>query len=312
MGFPIEFDQYISPDGEVYKFNNNIDQFVLPPSFSGYGLPQITYRTQRGPFQDGVTPLGFVLNPRIVLLVHRRNGRDRDDFWNNRSDLLDKIRPNRQTINSFQTGTLRKILPNGSRRDLNVFINSVLEISTSSRNRWDEWSFQVPVQFIAHDPLFFNPTEASITASLSSGTELTFSITFDNSGIVFGTDALNFSSTINYIGTYKTFPTIVITGPIDNPLIQNITTQEKIELNKNLSLGEVVTITLGTGNKTVTDAVGNNLIGSLSTDSDLVSFHIAPDPEAEDGMNIINVGGANAQAGVTSVVISYNDKYIGI
>ena len=68
----IEFDEYVSPDDETYKFRDGIQKFVLSGT-NGLGLPRINYRTQRGPFQNGQTVLGFTLEPRILTLVHRRN-----------------------------------------------------------------------------------------------------------------------------------------------------------------------------------------------------------------------------------------------
>jgi hypothetical protein len=49
----------------------------------------------------------------------------------------------------------------------------------------------------------------------------------------------------------------------------------------------------------------------LTSDSDLASFHIAPDPEVENGDNVIVLEGTATDAG-TAVRIKYYDRYIGI
>ena len=80
-----------------------------------------------------------------------------------------------------------------------------------------------------------------------------------------------------------------------------------------ISAGETVTINLAYGNKSVTSDIAGNLIGALKDDGeDLVGFYLAPDPEASGGVNALNVVGASAIVGTTSVEIAYYTRYIGI
>ena len=116
---------------------------------------------------------------------------------------------------------------------------------------------------------------------------------------------------ISYPGTWLALPTIVIAGRIDDPRIDNVTTGEKIELDLNIPNGRTVTIDLTEGVKTVTDDLGTNLIGAVSSDSDLATFHIAPDPEATGGINAMRLRGSNA-SGNTSVQIRYFVRYFGV
>ena len=83
-------------------------------------------------------------------------------------------------------------------------------------------------------------------------------------------------------------------------------------LDYNIAAGEIVTISTEYGNKTVTNEDGDNLIGTLTTDSDLATFNIAPDPTASDGENVIRVQGAGADSAVTNMVVKYYNRYIGI
>ena len=48
----LEFNQYISPDGKVYDFDNKVDKFIYP--MANLGMAPIRYITQRGPFQNDV------------------------------------------------------------------------------------------------------------------------------------------------------------------------------------------------------------------------------------------------------------------
>lgn len=303
---PREFTLYISPDGKEYHFNTHLDKFMYP--VTGLGMAPIEYLTQRSPFQHGETLLNYFLQPRVIQLIHRRNAPGRDALWNIRSDIINHLRPNRQTANSLNTGVLRKIYPSGEMRDISVLIQAGPSFDPN-QGQWDEWSFQDTIRFIAFDPTFFDPTSISNTWSVSRIAELTFPITFP---IRFGTGDMRETKTILYTGTWLAYPTFVITGPITGPLIANLTTGETIQVNYIVSAGETVTISLEYGNKSVVNNLGTNLIGSISVDSDMATFHMAPDPEAPGGENQIRISGSGVQYGTTQVAMTYNTRYIGI
>ena len=308
MNRQIEFDQLITVDGETYRFNNKQDKFVW--GITGQGMPPIEYRTQRGPFQDGETPLGFVLRPRSIGLIHRYNNCNRQGYWDNRSELMDILRPNRQLPGQFQGAVLRKILPNGDKRDLCVFIDSGPNFRGSNRNTWDEFSVQEALRFIAHDPTFFDPDKNVQDLTLPTSGEDEWALPFEFS-IQFSSDGSAQTDTVMYDGTYKSYPTIIMQGPLTNPVVQNISTGEKIKLETTITDNTTVTISLEPGNKTIFDDLGNNLIGFLTTDSDLATFHLAPDPEVTDGANLFGVAASAIDAG-SRIAIEWFTRYIGI
>lgn len=303
----IEFDLLITPDGKTYRFNNRIDKFVW--GLGGQAIPPIDYITQRGPFQDGETVLDFRLEPRVIQLVHRRNSCSREEYWENRADLLDYLRPNRWTSSTCPTFVLRKILPTGEKRDIQVVYQDGIGFRGSELGMWDEFNIQEPIRFIAHDPLFYNPNENIDTLVLGTiDDELDFPIEFP---ILFGRTESVPIFALTYTGTYKTYPQIIFTGPMENPVIKNITTNERIELETTIAANRTVIIDTTFGNKTIVDDFGNNLIGALTTDSDFATFHIAPDPEATDGENEFGFT-AKGKTSDTEVIIRYFTKYIGI
>jgi hypothetical protein len=172
---------------------------------------------------------------------------------------------------------------------------------------WDEFAIQEVLRFIAHDPLFFDPTEVVASFTLGVSGDLVFPITFP---IEFGSGVILDTLNLTYVGTWSTLPTIVIVGPIENPVITNVTTGEKLQFNVDIASGRTITIDLAYGAKTVVDDLGNNLIGNLSADSNLATWHLAPDPEAPDGLNVITLTGLNP-TGATSVQIRYFTRYYG-
>lgn len=300
-----EFDIYIAPDGEEFSLNDWYGTWLL--SGDGFGMPPIDYKTTRGPFQHGETPIDFFLRPRVIQFQFRVQECTRARYYTLRNKTLNYLRPNRQLVNTFNAGVLRKILADGRKRDINVLVDEGPTFPFSN-DSWDEWGSFNTLRFIAHDPTYFDPELEEISASASEATELVFPITFP---ITFGPTIINEDVVITYTGTWMSLPTIVITGPLGNPRVENLATGEFIELEYNVPAGKVVTIDLRYGVKTVTDDSGTNLVGTVTSDSDLVTFHIATDPEAAGGVNTIRFSGAGATED-TEIKLQYYTRYIGI
>ncbi|KKN66977.1 hypothetical protein LCGC14_0466570 [marine sediment metagenome] len=314
--FP-EYNQYIASDGTVLDFESE-DKFLT--SWEGWGLPPIEYITQRGPTQHGATVVDFRLQTRIVQMVLRNNGCSRYDYWEDRSTLIDAIRPNRHNLNAFGPGVLRKYLPDGSIRDLDVLIQKGPIFQSKKGRLWDEHGFTEPLRFIAHNPIIYDPVEVCLEWTLATSDQLVFDTSFGSlifhkdgvgDGLRFGSDVIDSDRIVSYVGTWFTFPTIEITGPLSGFIITNLATNQFIRLNYVISAGEVVTIGLQYGNKVVQNNLGISLIGTVTTDSNLVDFHIAERPIAPNGINTLRVlgGGANVN---TAVQVAYFTKYIGI
>ena len=303
--FP-EYDVFIAPDGEELQFNRLADRFVQ--SFEGYGMSPIKYVEQQGALQHGTTIYDYKLQRRIIQWTIRQNGCSRWDYWEKRALSLDMLRPNRHTLNNFGPGKLRKFLPDGTMRDLDVHLERG-PMFASPTAYWDEWGFTEILRFIAPDPTFYDPTVLDVSASLAvAPLELEFPITFP---IEFGDSLISDTSNVNYLGTWLTYPTIVITGPVSGFQITNTATGEVITLSHEIPAGDTVTISLQYGDKSVENSAGTNLIGSILPDSDLATFHIAPEPEAAGGVNPINIIGAGA-GGATQIDVTYKTRYIGI
>ena len=317
-----EFTSYIAPDGIEHQFHipSGYGRWIL--SESGWGTPPIDYITQRGPFQHGETVRDFFLRPRVIQMLIRQQFCNRDDWWGGRGLLLNAIRPNRQTTpTASEPGQLRRIESDGTIRDLNVFISQGPRFEPRERARWDEWAFQEVLRFTAYDPVVFDPTEVEVILGLETLLNLVFPITFP---IVFGASRINDTVDLIYPGTWETFPIIVITGPMNNFRIVNNSTLEAIELTYNIALGDSITIDLSYGAKTVIDSDGVNRIGTVTPESDLATFRIAPGVGDSvhfpidfpaifgGGINSLTVTGSGALPGTTQVAVRYFSRYFGI
>jgi len=302
-----EFDYYITPDGESLNLNDYNISFVM--SSQGQGMAGITYQTQAGPFQHGSSPLTYLLQPRTISMVITLKSNGRENYWENRAKFLDYFRPNRQTGTGLTCGKLRKILPSGHTRDIDVLIQSGLGMNIDYSGAYTENRVSEGVQFIAFDPTFYDPTQVSVSASISGFDNLLFPITFP---ITFGASVIYDTFNVTYAGNWSASPIIVATGPFQSFRIENLTTGELLGVDYAISLGETLTIDTRTGYKTVTNQLGTNLIGTLTTDSDLSTFHIAPNPEAPLGVNNLRLSGSGGRVGQTSLTINYYSRYIGI
>jgi len=346
-----EFTYYIPPDvtvnddgsidaddlDKVYQFDNNRDLFLL--SFTGMGMPPINYIDQQGPDQHGTTLLDYRLGPRIIQLLHRRHAAPctgREGYWTARHDILNHLRPNRQAANDFSMGRLRKRLPGGLLRDIDVLIQQGPIFAARDIDLWDEWAFTETLRFIAPDPTFYDPEQQTLTWTSEEATgevelmnDLIFETShglaseypthwqlpfaFDQNLVIDSVNDVEFTgSTGQAEPTWHAFPTIVITGPLINPHIENTSTDEVIEMDYTVSGGEVITIDLAYGNKTVTNAAGTNLIGTVTPESNLATFHLGVAPEVPNSNNEISITGQDAVADVSGVTVRWYWRYIGI
>lgn len=306
----IEFDAYITPDDVSYPLNSMKDRALLF-GISGQGMPPIEYLTERGPHQHGETIKDYRLQPRVLTMVYRKNGDSRQAHWDNRFDLLNIMRPNRQLISGGrpQPGKLRKILPNGAVRDIDVFIQQGPDFEQS--NAWDEWSFETVMRLIAPDPTFYDPHMVSIEVTGEAASELRYPASYP---VIYGSGT-NIDQTFEVIygGTWDASPVIELFGPMEIPLIENLTTDEKLEFTYNVPAGRVVTINLNYLNKTIINDLGVRLgTGVLTSDSDFGSFHLATAPEAPNGVNQIRLAGAGLVVGESAIRLSYQTRFIGL
>jgi hypothetical protein len=275
-------------------------------------MPSIEYLTRRGAQQHGDTIYDYRLARRVIQLLERVDACSRSDYWDRRAEMLNILRPNRQLANTFEMGFLRKYLSNGDIRDIQVLVEEGPVFAARNLDVWDEWAFTEAIRFVAPDPTFYDPDLKSAVFVLTLTDHLIFPFSFSGYDMVFSGSVIDSSKAVTYNGTWLTYPTITIVGPLDGVTVTNLTTGEFIRLNYSISIGRTVTISLEFGNKTVIDNLGNNLIGALSPDSDLAAFHIAPAPEANLGINTLNVRGSNAAAGDTIISVVYYERYVGL
>lgn len=111
----IEYDQVLVPvEGDTYRAYSLLQLTRrLLRSVSGFGLAPLHFITQRGPYQDGETPLDWRLDPRTIQVVVGSSACTRTQLHDERWNLLDMLRPSRSFDGTVRPLIYRKWLPGG-------------------------------------------------------------------------------------------------------------------------------------------------------------------------------------------------------
>ncbi|MBA3867790.1 MAG: phage tail family protein [Anaerolineae bacterium] len=272
-------------------------------TYSGLGAADTQFITRRGYKQNGSTEIDYLLQPRTITVeLWRSPACDRQTYWNNRAELHNFLRPNR---NGPITFTLRT--PNGDLRSIVVRADPGLALPSQSGN--NNWNIQESLDFIAFDPLFFNSAQTAITLSSAVQTQLVFPITFP---ISFGTSDVSLTTgTITYTGTWKSYPIITLAGPYTRAVL-NQQSGVTIYMSVAIAAGETRIIDLTPGAQSITDGNGVNKFSDLGVGSNLIDFAILPDPEIAHGIQAITiqlVGGTN---GVSGASLNYYERFFAL
>lgn len=265
----------------------------------GIGAAPVRRMTEQGPFQHGVTDKGFRLEPRMVRLALVIPGEDVVDWWQRRDQILRLFPPDK-------TGILRVTYDPGDgsgevQRQVDCQFAGELGLASVDKRGYHHLA---TVTLRAADPVWYDPAAHAITfGNVGGGTawDIPWEIPW-----TLGTSTLDTSYAIDYLGTWESFPTIRIVGPVANPVITNETTGEKLDFTgTTIGSGDWYEIDLRYGHKTVVDESGANQISKLTTDSDLATWSLHP------GTNSIHAAGGSIDAN-TRIEISYQHRYLGI
>lgn len=82
-------------------------------SWAGMGLAPLHFITQRGPLQDGESPIDMRWDARTIQILIAETIWDRTTFWDRKWDWFDLLRPNRSFDGVVKPLIYRKWLPHG-------------------------------------------------------------------------------------------------------------------------------------------------------------------------------------------------------
>ena len=271
----------------------------------GIGMPPVTHIVQRAPRQDGDTLLDVRLEPRQVTVGILQWQPDRATYWSERRALLEMLK-------RFSGLKLRLVIGDtGESFDIDVAYEAGAELGTDGSLGLRD--FSAALQLRAHNPIWYATNPTSLVVGIPKTWDAgVLPWIFGDGGITFGSLTIAEEIALTYAGTWRAYPQIDIRGPITNPTIVNSTTGERLELVTTISDNDVVRIDLSPLQKTVWNITDNtNEIDTLSEDSDLATWHLAPSPEAPEGINALSLGGTDGGAH-TAITLRWHDQYIGV
>ena len=280
---------WTSPGGTSVEFSKDNPTYKLLKNYDGFTTADLTYRTTSAPYQQGSTLLTTQFNARKLtfnVMVTAPSLTDVQQAVLNLIRLFNPLAGNGILAFTYEDGT-------------------VYYLSCSGRTTTDTGSRGLSYQIVkfdmtAHDPFWYTSYKA---ASLGTSNTITFSMTFP-----FTLPSNTATSLVYNAGDIDAAATIIITGDVTNPKILNVTTNEFFKFTLNMDAGDILTITTGFGNKTITyfdSSAGTTVNGFQYLNADSVFWELIP------GYNSLTFT-SDAVDAATRVTLSWRDRYSGV
>jgi hypothetical protein len=272
--------------------------------YDGIAMPEPQRVVQQGPFQHGVTLMGARLGQRVITLK-LANLVDPTGTWTKRAAMMAMLNDLKHAL------YLGVALDDGSTYRMDVYYSGSF---TGARAGAHDGFDRNVLQFVADDPVWYEPSVEVINMAISAGgTGMPIPLLIP---LTVGGTSVDQTDTFAYAGTWITYPIIRITGPIQSATLTAVadasgTTEKLAFTGITIGAADYYEIDCRYGYKTVKDSTGANKIGDLSSDSDLATFAIRPHPDLQEGINTFHLTGSGA-TGATNCSISYYTRYIGI
>jgi len=273
----------------------------------GTGIATIERQQERGPYQNGVTDLGYRLEPRTINLPIQIEGDTRAHADALRSQLTRFFRPLPRT-----PVRLRFRRDDGAYRQIDTFLIGQTDFANTLDDRHDRFQKCV-LQLRAADPLFYDPALQNLIFDIGSGGSSGFQVPMEVPLLVTAGVNIDAIQPITYHGDEDEYPVLFVTGPADDVVITNETIGAKLDFTgTTIADGDTYTIDLRYAIKTITDSNGDNQIAKLTDDSDLSTWRLAADPEAPAGINDIRVQIPDEVTAATRVRIEFYNRYLAL
>jgi hypothetical protein len=266
----------------------------------GLGMAPMHRLSERGPLQHGDTDRGYRLDPRMIRLVLDIVAETRAEMFSKRASLLGIFSPvNNKIILQMQLDA----------RTYRLDVNYIAQMAMPSSERLG-WNQTLVIDLKANDPTWYKSVGSLLSFSLGAGGDSMEVPTVIPMTV--GGSTINATTQVVNNGTFYTYPTIRINGPIENFVITNNTSGKKLDFTGvSIGDGDYYEINLSYGYKTIVNAAGTNKIADLTGDSDLSTWNLLPIPDAVDGINSIKVVGISASE-KTNIYFRWYERYIGI
>ena len=259
---------------------------------SGFGGSENEIQTRRGAYQDGMTLQTVRLSPRTLTLKFLILAANRAEVEAARRRVAAAFNPR------SGLGTLIWTQADGAQYALKCVAQSKSPVFPGGRATGNTWQ-EVVVDLQAPDPCWYDADPETLhLAGLTGGA--TFPIAFP---CIFAT--LGATMVIVNDGDIAAPVRIEIPGPCLNPVVENLSTGEKVALTLEVPDGETIVIDTTYGH------LFCRLQASNGTQTNAMQYLTADSAfwQLEPGVNIVTYSAASGSAAVT---IEYASRYTGV
>ncbi len=293
-------DVYIKKGTVFYSISDGVIAGLA--AYSGTGLSSYHSITERGPFQHGESYIDFRLDPRELILSLIVKASSASALQDKLDDLTELCKPR-----SSGLVPMKFVTDTGVDKRAEVYYVDGIGLT---RAIGDGVHYKVPLALRVPSGVFSAPTSGAVSYYMTDSTVgfiIPMTVPFE-----VGSSSVNISDAIIYTGTWRTYPVITIIGPLAGCVITNVSTDDKLDFTGiTIPTGDWRTIDCRFGYKTVVNSSGTSCVSDLAEDSDLGTFHFAPDPDLIDGNNAITITGTQATSN-TQINIVYDILYAAL
>ena len=285
---------WIDADGTPHTLSSDAEGVTILYGRSGLFMAPPLPIEDVVPLQDGGKLRSITYGPRIINLPLLLRAASQTTLRTLKRDIMGWFAPDRGD------GILRVTAPGGDQREIVCRLVDGLGIEQTATSR-GYLSQKLVLGLKSWDPHWraVNATQISYQLAASTATFFPwFPIRLTNSTI--------FSEfSVDNTGDVKTWPSWVIVGPGDDPVLRNVTMGKLIDLTGySLAVGETVVIDTSPGVKSVVDQDGVNIFSSLSNTSSLWPL--------ERDSNALSIELSNAVAAVSEIQLTYRLRYFSV
>lgn len=285
-----------------FDLDNGVDRYFV--GFGNFGVAGVNHASEKSPRQTGTTHTGFSMQNRVLQVSIDLVAGSYTELSQKKNQMIEDLHPipGRPLTLTYMPDPADE----STYRAIEGYYQGGLDFPSKNQDGFEQRTI---LEFRCDNPVWYDPDARSTTFNLETVNELVFPIGFP---ISFSSSVLEEGATIEYLGNWPEYPILKVYGPLTAPLITNESLDLKIDFSSyDLAAGDVITLDLRPGKKTVTLDDGTNLINTLSDDSDLGDWRLAPAPEVPNGDNLIKVVAGNATSD-SRIQVIFHYRYIGV
>lgn len=229
---------FTNADGTQLDLNDRVNTFVLR-GLRGVLLPPARQIEENVPLEPGGRVRHVQTESRDPGIPIFIQGNDQDDYLDRLASIADVLNPERGE------GELKITRPDGTVRIAKCKLMGGLRdrpVGGPSGNEGGEFV----LTFRAADPYWYAGSESSVVFSAASVGDF-----FPFFPMSLGSESVFSSETVSNPGSAETWPIWEITGPGENLLLRNLTSEKRFSMNYTLASGRVLTIDARPGKKSM-------------------------------------------------------------